>query len=136
MSEPFVNGDVLHRACGICPSRRLPVGEFDVHERPTAACPFRPADGHRYSADGTPVCVHPEKVGLPPARYKSEGAPLRAELLLPAQESEVVPYLRSLLYGAAPVLLEELLERAGSEIGRRFPHLDVVATLRRALSES
>ncbi|MGW1673757.1 hypothetical protein [Streptomyces sp. NPDC002324] len=134
MAAPFVNGDVLHRACGICPSRSHAVGEFDVFERPTKECPFNPDDGHRYTADGTPVCVHPDKVGLPAARYKSEGAPLTATLELPADETEVVPYLRSLLYGTAPVLLESLIEQATTEIPRAFPNLDALATLRRALS--
>ncbi|MEV7287822.1 hypothetical protein AB0O01_25165 [Streptomyces sp. NPDC093252] len=134
MAESFVNGDVLHLACGICPSRRLPVGEFDVFERPTGECPFRPADGHRYTADGTPVCVHPEKVGLPAGRYKSEGAPLRVRVCLPADESAVVPYLHDLLYGAAPVLLDDLIGQAQIEIRRTFPDLDPLATLRRALS--
>jgi hypothetical protein len=134
MAEPFVNGDVLHRACGICPSRRLPVGEFDVFERPSKECPFNPADGHRYTADGTPVCVHPDKVGLPAARYKSEGVPLAMELQLPADEKDLVPYLREVLYGAAPVLLDSLIEQATAEIPRAFPNLDVLTTLRRALS--
>ncbi|WP_406399725.1 hypothetical protein OH805_11685 [Streptomyces sp. NBC_00879] len=134
MAEPFVDGDVLHLACGICPSRRLAVGEFDVFERPTKECPFNPADGHRYTADGTPVCVHPDRVGLPVARYKSENVPLTVELHLPPDPSELVPYLHGVLYGAAPVLLDGLIEQARAEIARRFPELDVTVTLRRALN--
>lgn len=133
MAEPFVTGDVLHLACGICPSRSFPVGEFDVFERPTVECPFNPADGHRYTVDGTPVCVHPEKVGLPAARYKSENVPLKAELSLPADESAVVSYLHDVFYGVAPVLLDDLIGQAQAEIRRTFPNLDPVATLRRAL---
>lgn len=82
MPEPFADGDAHHRACGMCPSRFHAVGEFDVVERPGPECPFNKADGHRYLADGTPVCVHPGKVGLPAGRYKSEGVPLVAELVL------------------------------------------------------
>lgn len=134
MAEPFVNGDVLHLACGICPSRRLPVGQFDVFERPTKECPFNPADGHRYTAEGTPVCVHPEKVGLPVARYKSENAPLTAELHLPPDPSELVPYLHDVFYGAAPVLLDQLIAQASAEIRRKFPDLDPLTVLRRALN--
>ncbi|WP_431044424.1 hypothetical protein ACQUSR_22615 [Streptomyces sp. P1-3] len=134
MAEPFVSGDAHHLACGICPSRRLPVGEFDVYERPTKECPFNPADGHRYDSNGVPVCVHPDKVGLPAARYKSDGAPLVAKLALPATEAELVPYLREALYGAAPCLLDDLLEQAHAEIPRTFPGIDVLATLRRALN--
>jgi hypothetical protein len=134
MVEAFVSGDVHHLACGVCPSRRLPVGEFDVHERPTRECPFNPADGHRYDVNGVPVCVHPDKVGLPAANYKSEGVPLVAKLELPASEAELVPYLRGVLYGAAPVLLDDLLEQAHAEIPRAFPGVDVLSTLRRALN--
>ncbi|KUF19500.1 hypothetical protein [Streptomyces silvensis] len=134
MAEAFVSQDVLHRACGVCPSRRLPVGEFDVHERPSREAPFDPADGYRYSAGGVPVCVHPEKVGLPAAGYKSEGAALVMKVELPATEAELVPYLHDLLYGAAPVLLDDLIGQASAEIPRVFPGVDVVETLRRALS--
>ncbi|WP_026150088.1 hypothetical protein [Streptomyces prunicolor] len=134
MAEAFVSGDVLHLACGICPSRRFPVGGFDVVERPSAECPFNPVDGHRYAADGTPVCVHPDKVGLPVGRYKSQGEQVTVRLALPADEAELIPYLRDLLYGAAPMLLEDLIEQASAEIPRAFPGVDVLATLRRALS--
>ncbi|MGW4048186.1 hypothetical protein [Streptomyces sp. NPDC004721] len=37
---------------------------FVVYDRPSWQCPFDPADGFRYTADGTPACVHPHKVGL------------------------------------------------------------------------
>ncbi|MEU6239706.1 hypothetical protein [Streptomyces sp. NPDC047024] len=133
MSEPFVNGDAHHRACGVCPSRFHAVGEFDVFERPTPECPFSREDGHRYPSDGTPVCVHPEKVGLPAGRYKSAGVPLAADLDLPADPSEVVPYLHDVLYGAAPVLLDELIETASAQLRARFPELDPLTVLRRAL---
>ncbi|MFI1865783.1 hypothetical protein [Streptomyces jumonjinensis] len=134
MADAFVTGDVHHRACGICPSRCFPLGEFDVFERPTRECPFNPADGHRYTADGTPVCVHPAKVGLPAARYKSEGSPLKVAVCLPADASDVVPYLHDLLYGVAPVLLHDLIGQAQVEIRQAFPDLDPITTLRRALS--
>ena len=134
MAEAFVGDDGHHHACGICPSRRFPFGEFDVFARPSRECPFNPEDGHRYTAQGVPVCVHPEKVGLPAGRYKSENAPLTAEIRLPADESELVPYLRELLHGAAPILLDGLIEQATTEIPRAFPGVDVITTLRRALN--
>lgn len=132
--DSFVGDDVHHLACGICPSRRYRVGQFDVYERPTADCPFNPADGHRYAPDGTPVCVHPEKVGLPPGAYRSKNAPLAVELRLPPDPSKVVSYLHDVLYGAAPVLLEDLLSQASEQIRERFPDLDPVTVLRQALS--
>lgn len=134
MAEPFVDDDVLHLACGICPSRRFPAGEFDVWQRPTKECPFNAKDGHRYAPDGTPVCVHPEKVGLPAGAYKSKNAPLTAEVVLPPDPSEVVPYLHDLLYGAAPVLLDDLIQQATDRIRAQFPDLDPLTALRQALS--
>jgi hypothetical protein len=133
VADPFVS-DIPHPACGICPSRRHPVGEFDVFERPTKECPFDPVDGHRYLSDGTPVCVHPEKVGLPVGRYKSEKQPLTVELRLPSDPSELVSHLHDLLYAAAPALLDELIEEASAQIRAHFPDLDPVTVLRRALS--
>lgn len=133
MAEPFTD-DASHLACGICPSRRLPVGEFDVFERPGKECPFNPADGNRYTADGTPVCVHPDRVGLPVGAYKSANAPLTVELHLPPDPSELAPYLHDVLYGAAPVLLEDLIARACGLIRENFPDLDPLHVLRRALS--
>ncbi|MFD5975648.1 hypothetical protein [Streptomyces bacillaris] len=133
MSEPFVNGDVHHRACGICPSRFHAVGDFDVFERPTPECPFNRTDGHRYLKDGTPVCVHPEKVGLPAGRYKSENARLTVGLDLPPDPSEVVPYLRELLWNAAPVLLDDLITQAQKQMVERFPEMDPHTVMRRAL---
>ncbi|MFJ2177019.1 hypothetical protein ACIQVO_28540 [Streptomyces sp. NPDC101062] len=133
MDSALVTGDGHHAACGICPSRRFPLGEFDVFERPSKECPFDPADGHRYTAERVPVCVHPDKVGLPVGRYKSENEALTAELDLPPTLPDLVPYLRNVLHGAAPVLLERIIEQASSEIPRVFPEADVVETLRRAL---
>ncbi|MGW8327336.1 hypothetical protein ACWGLE_05415 [Streptomyces sp. NPDC055897] len=133
MPEPFVNGDVHHLACGICPSRFHAVGEFDVFERPSMECPFSKADGHRYLSDGTPVCVHPEKVGLPAGRYKSEGVPVAVELVLPPDPSEVVPYLRGVLWSVAPVLLDDLISQAQKQVRERFPELDPLTVMRRAL---
>ncbi|MFJ6981992.1 MULTISPECIES: hypothetical protein [unclassified Streptomyces] len=135
MPEPLTNGDVHHGVCGICPSRFHAVGQFDVFERPTPECPFHKADGHRYLRDGTPVCVHPEKVGLPAKRYRSEGAPLTVELDLPPDPSQVVPYLRDVLWGAAPVLLDDLIAQAQEQVRTRFPELDALTVLRRALGQ-
>ncbi|MFM9445071.1 hypothetical protein [Streptomyces acidiscabies] len=56
-------------------------------------------------SDGTPVCVHPEKVGPPAGRYKSGGVPLSVGLDLPPGPSQVVPYLHGMLWSAAPILL-------------------------------
>ncbi|MEU9107127.1 hypothetical protein AB0D54_22805 [Streptomyces xanthophaeus] len=69
MAEPFIAEDSDYPACGICPSLRLPRDAFVVYDRPSRECPFDPADGHRYTGDGTPACVHPDKIGEEPDRF-------------------------------------------------------------------
>lgn len=133
MTEAFVTGGE-HPSCGICPSRRFPLGEFDVFERPSADCPFNPEDGHRYTSAGVPVCVHPEKVGLPPGRYKTEGVPFTVELRLPDSPAKLDAYLYEVMHSAAPGVLELLIEQTTQEIQRVFPEVDVLQVLRRALN--
>lgn len=64
---PFIDAESDHRCCGICPALRLPRHRFAVADRPSnAAWPFNEKDGHRYTRDEVPVCVHPDRVGLAP----------------------------------------------------------------------
>ncbi|MCC2278502.1 hypothetical protein LKL35_24205 [Streptomyces sp. ET3-23] len=132
MADAFVTSDE-HPACGICPSRRFPLGGFDVAERPSREFPFNPVDGHRYTDAGVPVCVHPEKVGLPPGRYATDGTPPVPELRLPNDPVDLDPYLRDLMHSAAPGMLEQLIDQAVEQIPQVFPEVDVVQALRRAL---
>ncbi|MEV6421667.1 hypothetical protein [Streptomyces sp. NPDC051662] len=70
--------DSEHGLCGICPALRLPRERFVIYDRPCREAPFNPADGHRYTHAGEPVCVHPDKIGLVPDRAAApyEVAPL------------------------------------------------------------
>lgn len=68
IEESFVDPESDHRCCGICPALRLPRAGFLVFDRPSRDCPFDGQDGHRYTADRIPACVHPDKVGLAPDR--------------------------------------------------------------------
>ncbi|MHC5902652.1 hypothetical protein ACVNF4_01850 [Streptomyces sp. S6] len=45
----------------------------------------------------------------------------------------MVPYLHSVLWSAAPILLDELVAQAQRQIRQRFPELDVIAVMRQAL---
>ncbi|WP_328923239.1 hypothetical protein OG429_39985 [Streptomyces sp. NBC_00190] len=67
MTEPFAQNED-RPACGICPAHRLPCESFVVYDRPSRECPFDPADGFRYTAERTPACVHPHKIGVEPDR--------------------------------------------------------------------
>ncbi|WP_252370172.1 hypothetical protein [Streptomyces hygroscopicus] len=120
--------------CGICPSLRLPGGAFDVHLRPSAACPFDASTGHRFTEAGVPVCVHPERVGLPAAEYATAGLPLPWETPPPASPDEVAVWVRAALDAAPPDACAEVIERATEILRAADPELDVVAVLRTALS--
>ncbi|MEV7191221.1 hypothetical protein AB0N81_05345 [Streptomyces sp. NPDC093510] len=133
MAEAFITGD-SHRACGICPSRRFPSGNFEVVERPSRECPFNPEDGHRYTLRGVPVCVHPEEVGLSPAPYKTNGVALLEDVTLPHDVAVLDDYLRELVHGAAPGALELLIDLADREIRHTFPEVDPTLALRRAFN--
>ncbi|QCX75477.1 hypothetical protein C9F11_08940 [Streptomyces sp. YIM 121038] len=76
--RPFVT-DPDHPACGICPSKRLPRDRFVVYDRPTREAPFNQDDGFRYTKEGTPACVHPDKVGLEPDRIAPPPESLKVE---------------------------------------------------------
>lgn len=77
MDRPFVTDDDESRpVCGICPSKRLPRDRFVIYDRPTREAPFNLADGFRYTADGTPACVHPHKIGEDPDRIAPPPEPL------------------------------------------------------------
>lgn len=69
--------------CDVCPAQRLGPGEFDVTEPPFPGQTF--VDGVRViAALGTPICIHPWRVGLPPGRYASAGQRLPSEPYQPA----------------------------------------------------
>ncbi len=80
--QPYIDPDSDHDdrpVCGICPSLRFPREDFVIYDRPTWEAPFDPADGRRYTADRTPACVHPHKIGLPPDRKAPPPKPLETE---------------------------------------------------------
>ncbi|MYX61758.1 hypothetical protein GTZ89_40565 [Streptomyces sp. SID8382] len=131
--RPFSTEDE-RPVCGICPSLRLPGGAFDVHQRPSRDCPFDPATGHRFTAAGVPVCVHPERVGLPAAEYATAGLPLPWETTPPADPTEVPVWVRAALDAAPPDACGEVIERAAEILRAADPALDVVAVLRAALN--
>ncbi|MFJ3182419.1 hypothetical protein ACIPJN_29085 [Streptomyces sp. NPDC086796] len=72
---PCVDPESDHRCCGICPALLLPRHRFAVADRPSAAWPFSERDGHRYTHDAIPVCVHPDRVNLAPDLIAPPRAP-------------------------------------------------------------
>jgi hypothetical protein len=71
-----VGEDIRERTCVVCPAQRLALGTFDVADRPDPRCRYDPERGYRVDQTGAAVCVHPYRVGLPAARYASDGVPL------------------------------------------------------------
>ncbi|GGW47326.1 hypothetical protein [Streptomyces galilaeus] len=119
--------------CSMCPSLRHRGGEFDVVARPSRDCPFDPGTGYRFTAAGVPVCVHPERVGLPAAPYASDGLPLPWETPPPAEAGEVPTWVRAVLDAAPPDACDEVIEQATQILLAADPTTDVTAVLRAAL---
>ncbi|NEB12311.1 hypothetical protein G3I32_26335 [Streptomyces coelicoflavus] len=66
---PYIDPDAPdpeRPVCGICPALLYPRGQFVVYSRPSWECPFHPENGHRYTREAVPACVHPDKIGLEP----------------------------------------------------------------------
>jgi hypothetical protein len=131
--------------CVACPAQALALGAFDVAERPGVAVPYDPVRGYRvHAASGTPTCVHPYRVGVPPAAYASgcvplptgeepPPQPLPADLELPDDPTLLEAWLVALVRNAPPAALGTTLRRAESAALQRFAPPDVVTALRRAL---
>ncbi|MFG2041267.1 hypothetical protein [Dactylosporangium sp. NPDC048998] len=135
--------------CVACPAQALALGAFDVAERPGLARTEHPYDsgrGYRVSAaTGTPTCVHPYRVGVPPAAYASAGAPLptgeapppaprEADLELPDDPTLLEAWLVAVVREAPPARLGAALRRAETAALQRFAPDQVVEALRRVLS--
>lgn len=133
--------------CGICPAQLLGPGRFDVVARPARELAFNPQLGWRATVGGTPVCVHPYRVGMPPGAYASASQPLpdltHLELVpppppealeLPESLDDLSAWMVAHLRTAGPDQMFTVvagLERAAVE---RFAPGEVVAVLRRVLS--
>ncbi|MFJ3673659.1 hypothetical protein ACIPSE_45180 [Streptomyces sp. NPDC090106] len=130
--EPFARDG--RPVCDVCPSLRLAGGRFDVVPRPSRDCPFDPLSGHRFTRAGVPVCVHPERVGLPPAPYASNALPLPWETPPPVVAAEVPLWVRTMLDAAPPEICEDVIRQATAILLASNPETDITAVLRAALS--
>ncbi|WP_269859572.1 hypothetical protein [Streptomyces sp. RPT161] len=119
--------------CDVCPSLRHPGGRFDVVERPSRTCPFDPATGHQFTAAGVPVCVHPDRVGLPAIPYATGGLPLPWQTPPPAEAGEAPAWVRAALTAAPPEACDAVIQQASAILLASDPGTDVGAVLRAAL---
>jgi hypothetical protein len=134
MTEAPYASETSHRVCGVCPSLRLPGGKFDVLARPSREAPFDPKTGWRFTAEGVPVCVHPDRVGLEAAPYATEGVPLPWKTEPPQDEEGIAEWLRRAVTSAPPDVAPEVIELASAKLRRHHPGVDVSAALRAALA--
>lgn len=131
--------------CVVCPAQTLGAGQFDVMDRPGPGFAYDSAIGWRVDGAGTPVCVHPYRVGLPAGRYASAGDPLPATtepvpeptpaaLELPQQLSDLEGWLVATLRVVGDDRLMGAVTRAEWEASERFAPGEVTSALRRVLS--
>jgi hypothetical protein len=132
--------------CAVCPAQLLRAGEFDVTDRPGPDSRYDPAAGYRINVHtGAPTCVHPYRVGLPPAAYASAGvpapqvldeppAPTPAALVMPDDVTDLEGWLVAVVRAASPDRMHGALATAETEAVGRFPTKTVVTAMRRVLS--
>jgi hypothetical protein len=131
--------------CAVCPAQILAPGAFDVVARPGLRYPYRPDLRWRADPNGTPVCVHPYRVGMPTGAYASAGtpapnlnrlapAPTPDALELPERLEDLEGWLVAILRSVPPERMFGAVARAEREAGGRFPPRDVVNALRRVMS--
>jgi hypothetical protein len=130
----------------VCPGQVLGPGGFDVVDRPGRDYAYRPAIGWRVGPDGTAVCVHPYRIGLPPGRYASAGEPVPAvdatpvpqptpaALELPEGLDDLEGWLIATLRVAAPDRLFAAIGAAERQAVTRFAPDAVTKALRRVLT--
>ncbi|MET8149093.1 hypothetical protein ACIBSW_39565 [Actinoplanes sp. NPDC049668] len=131
--------------CGVCPGQSLGPGGFDVVARPGYQFPFRPELGYRATPDGTPICVHPYRVGMPVGAYASGGVPVPdldgpapdpspVALEMPEHLDDLAAWLVAVLRIADSDELFRAAGRAERQALERFPAKEVVKAMRHTLS--
>jgi hypothetical protein len=132
--------------CAVCPAQLLGLGRFDVVDRPGPDNRYEPAYGWRVNVEsGKPTCVHPFRVGLPPGLYASAGVPVPQipdkppeptpeQLALPEEVVDLEAWLIANLRVAEPSRVASALRRAEATAAQRFSSKDIVAAMRRVLS--
>jgi hypothetical protein len=132
--------------CAVCPAQVLAMGEFDVTDRPGPGSRFDRDRDYRVDVKtGTPVCVHPYRVGLAPGAYCSAGEPvptIAVEPLAPTNDALQMPddvinlegWIVAVIRAAGPARIHRAIDAAENLAGQRFPEKDVVTAMRRVLT--
>jgi hypothetical protein len=127
--------------CLACPAKSLPVGEFDVLDRPGPASRYDPTAGYRTNTTtGLPECVHPARVRLPACLYASNHeppppeAPPRSPALPPKDVADLEAWFGAAIRAAPAESRATVLAAQETAARMRFPAAEVLNALRRALS--
>jgi hypothetical protein len=129
----------------VCPAKVFGLGDFDVRACPDATNRYDPQLGYRAdSRTGTPVCVHPHRLGVPPGEYRSAGTPLPAApqqvpapadaLELPDELIDLEAWMIAVVRAAGPDRLAGALDAVETLARTRFAEHEVVTALRRILT--
>jgi hypothetical protein len=123
----------------VCPARRLPPAGFDIAEGP-GQVRWQLRDGFRCLPDGTPVCVHPDRVGLPPGRYASAGDRWPEGLSggvvagMPDEPSMLAAWIAEVIRHASPERVGVVLGEIEAAAAARFGGDVVLAAIRTAIA--
>lgn len=142
---PLSGEELRDATCVVCPAQLLAPGGFDVTDRPGPRNRYDPGRGYRVDVEtGTPICVHPYRVGLPPGGYCSAGlpvpeatvppAPTPDALEMPTDVDDLEAWIIAVIRAAGPARLGQALHAAETLAGQRFPEADVVTAMRRVLT--
>ncbi|WP_412747977.1 hypothetical protein [Krasilnikovia sp. M28-CT-15] len=132
--------------CVVCPAQSMPLGQFDVTDRPGPTSRYDPEVGCRVDVrTDVPVCVHPYRVGLPPGAYCSQGvpvptipeeppAPTRDALEMPDDVTNLEGWIIAVVRAAGSARIHQALSAAETLAAERFAERDVVTAMRRVLT--
>lgn len=132
--------------CIVCPAQSLPLGRFDVTDRPGPESRYDPEVGCRvHVTTDVPVCVHPYRVGLPPGAYCSAGVPVpavpkepptptRDALEVPSDVTDLEGWIIAVIRATGPERIHQALAAAEEIANQRFPERHVVRAMRRVLT--
>lgn len=137
--------EIQDATCAVCPAQLLPFGQFDVESGPSRDTRYEPDRGWRVNTTtGAPTCVHPYRVGLPPARYASDNLPVPqsprrpeptlADVQLPDDPTLLEAWMVAVLRTSPPDALASALFAAEAKALQRFDSRVVLVALRRVMS--
>lgn len=130
--------------CAVCPGNVHGPGHFDVADGVASNSRYDTSTGYRRdTTTGTPVCVHPEKIGIPPGRYASAGEPFPTTEPTPEPPGQIpedplklTGWMTAVVRYATADELTSALAQAEAAASAKFEPDVVLVALRAALGAS